>query len=941
MDIGLHLPAKTPLALLMATLFSFPALAADFNVPNSGNDTHTVNGGTNWTGNASIGNNAIGEIIIDGNSTWQGNGQILAEAEGDITISDDSLWQGNLNIDGTGGSGGNATVNVTLDDSKWVGDATIANNVESEITLGNGSRWEGNAQIGSDTQAGISLSDNSHWQGNLEVSGANDSYGNVTLENSTWAGNAQIGTDAIGFIYVLDGSDWQGQLSGGGAVDSKAYVALENASWTGRAEDINELDISGINAEINADISMLSHDASLNMELSNGSRYQGNITLTGDESGGNIGFIDLRFDNSDWNGGNLVTDYADIDIVTENGSTTTFSMDATNTNFGVTLESDSVWIGDVTTISNGNEDNSHDVSLTESRWTGDLISHFDGTNGTDFKTGVNLNESKWFGNYTLTSDNVTSSDVGLDVYLEENSQWQGHVTVTDMAEVFIRLRDDSNWQGNIEITADNPSTSAGIDREIQIDGSKWTGHVIDNGADVVLTLDEAEWRITGDSRISLLDATGNNSIIFHSPNPGRDYHTLTVDDLSGDLDFVMRAGYYGPGDYGNDKLIITGDKSSSGTPISNNTLTVLNNGSDFTHGTEVITMVETNDGMDQFTLTTGSVELGGYVYSLEQSGNNWILRPGAKGGTWQPGISKPADAAANTVNANYLMTYAETQTLYQRMGDLRHSQAEGDVWVRGYHGGFNKFSGGLMSGFEMNYNGIQLGADKKIALQGGQIYFGTMLGMTKATLDYETGDGTAKSQHVGVYGSYLSTGGFYVDGLIKYNRLKNDFSVADSMGVGVSGKGTSNGFSASVETGQRFYLSEQSRGFYLEPQLQFSATRQGSDKINLSNGLKVKTDSYTSLQGRAGIQLGFDAFEGISPTNIYFKSSYVKEFDGKTHYTLNSSQEEHSFKGDWWVNGVGVSTQPFANHNFYLDMEKSTGDSFDQHQINVGYRYSF
>lgn len=78
-----------------------------------------------------------------------------------------------------------------------------------------------------------------------------------------------------------------------------------------------------------------------------------------------------------------------------------------------------------------------------------------------------------------------------------------------------------------------------------------------------------------------------------------------------------------------------------------------------------------------------------------------------------------------------------------------------------------------------------------------------------------------------------------------------------------------------------------------------------------------------------------------TPVNIYLKTSYVKEFDGETSYALNNSQEKHSFKGDWWTTGVGVSVQALDRHHLYLDMEQSTGDSFDQYQVNGGYRLIF
>lgn len=49
----------------------------------------------------------------------------------------------------------------------------------------------------------------------------------------------------------------------------------------------------------------------------------------------------------------------------------------------------------------------------------------------------------------------------------------------------------------------------------------------------------------------------------------------------------------------------------------------------------------------------------------------------------KPEISSSADVGANFLNINYLINYAETQTLLQRFGDLRQKNSLGDGWIRG------------------------------------------------------------------------------------------------------------------------------------------------------------------------------------------------------------------------------------------------------------------
>lgn len=84
----------------------------------------------------------------------------------------------------------------------------------------------------------------------------------------------------------------------------------------------------------------------------------------------------------------------------------------------------------------------------------------------------------------------------------------------------------------------------------------------------------------------------------------------------------------------------------------------------------------------------------------------------------------------------YLTTYIENQTLLQRLGDLRNSEAAGvksdGFWMKGFGGKLSAFSGSTMKGFDMTYTGTQLGIDKNIDIQDGRLLVGIMAGFTRA-----------------------------------------------------------------------------------------------------------------------------------------------------------------------------------------------------------------
>jgi outer membrane autotransporter protein len=778
--------------------------------------------------------------------------------------------------------------------AEWV----INDGENEERTLDDGSTWTSDVLLKEDTSAGLTLDNNSTWKGDVKGSATSEDmagYYTIELNNqSTWQGNA---SGELHLDLVMNDSTFKGDINISGHVD-------------------------------------------LNLD---GSRFDGNINSFGvDDS--DPRFHHLGFVNSVWNG-DINGSYIYINNTLENTSKWIGNIDGDNLSNDISLVNHSEWLGNIVNrIDDMNACGCNEITLSDnSRWQGDAALYIDGSSGANGYQSVGLEEnSHWKGDLTVELTNSTDdwySNALVDI--TEGSSWQGNAFITGSVDAHVHVT-SGDWKGNLVLQDYDAAVLAGYaTSHISLSSATWTGHIESTGAYTNVDMIDGHWTITGDSKIDVLDLVGDNTIEFASvTRASAGYHTLSLNDLAGQSHFIMRAGYYGPGNYGNDRIIINGDKNISGHAATNNTVTVLNNGSDNTHGTDVITIIETVDGLDQFALTN-DVELGGYVYTMEQSGTNWILRPGARGGTWQPVITDPANAAANSVNVNYLLSYADTQTLYQRMGDLRQTRGEGDVWVRGYHGSFDKLSSGLMRGFDMDYNGLQVGMDKKLALGEDSLYLGAMFGMTDSSQSYQTGDGSAKSKHVGIYASYLMENGFYVDALAKYNDLKSNFAVADSMGVSVSGKGNSKGVSASIETGMRFHFNETKQGAYLEPQVQLTYTHQQSDTVNVSNGLRVDLDSYTSLLGRAGMLIGYETIGSNTPVNIYFKTGYIREFDGDTNYALNGSKQNHSFKGGWWNNGIGVSAQFYQNHHVYSEIEKSNGDLFNQQQINFGYRYSF
>lgn len=488
---------------------------------------------------------------------------------------------------------------------------------------------------------------------------------------------------------------------------------------------------------------------------------------------------------------------------------------------------------------------------------------------------------------------------------------------------------DGSSAGIYRITGDINATTGGTIDLNMATGSTWKGaaYLASNGASN-LTMANSTWDMTGNSQITSLD-TQNSRVNFQSS--AGNFLTLTTGSLAGSGNFAMNVNMES---LQGDLLRVT-DTNVTG----NHVLTIANVGSANTTGNEVLTVVETLDH-NQGSFTSNTVEAGGYEYQLRQSASSttgWELSSGGRRTT-------SAEASVNVFTTNYLLSYIDNQTLLQRMGQLRSTDDhQGDFWIRSFAGKLDSFGGNVVSGFDMNYKGTQAGIDKLIKTDNGRLYVGGMVGFTDADPNYRGGNGTTKDYHLGLYSSYINDDGLYIDGVLKYTRMQNRFNVKDTLGNTITGKGNSAGYSVSVEAGKRFYFSglKQAGGYYIEPQGQITYGHQGGMNINGSNGLKTNLSNYNYTLGRASAIVGY-TIEGANPVDIYLKTGYVREFDGNTSFTFNHGKKtNHSFKGGWWDNGIGVNAQLKGRHNIYADINYATGSNFDQKQLNLGYRYSF
>ena len=565
----------------------------------------------------------------------------------------------------------------------------------------------------------------------------------------------------------------------------------------------------------------------------------------------------------------------------------------------------------------------------------------------------------------------------------------------DKGVVNLNLTDGSKLFGFMDNeSTENPQQKGDINLNLSGSQSQWK--MTRNSFVDALALSD-------DARVSF-GYDYNDQNLPPSQLDGTNAMTLTADSLSGNGVFEMRTAIGTNLD--SDLLKITGANQATGNHqiIINDQKT----GAAAVTGNEKIKLVETNGGDAKFGLFSSAIDIGGYEFNtLDELGNtnpdgkDWILSASSKsdnsnngstggsgsdnnnngstggsgsdnnnngstggsgsdnnnnestGGSGskpkpdsKPNLTNTAKNAANILNSNYLMNYVETQTLLQRMGQIRTDDTEsGKVWGRIYTGKLSSFNDKRLSGFDMDYYGLQLGLDRKLNSDKVNFYYGLMGGLSRGNVDHNVGDGSTNSYSLGLYGTLQSQNGFYLDGLVKYMHMTNKFNSMTAGGYHVKGDGNTNGFSIGAEVGKRIHLSRggnPDEGWYVEPQAQLTYSHQDGATINASNGLSTRLGSYDSLIGRASLIVAYTIQSGKNPVDIYLKTGYLREFKGETSYTFNQvAKEKYDFGGNWWDNGIGVNMRLNRKHNLYGDVVYSAGNKFDRKQVNIGYRYNF
>ena len=521
----------------------------------------------------------------------------------------------------------------------------------------------------------------------------------------------------------------------------------------------------------------------------------------------------------------------------------------------------------------------------------------------------------------------------------------------------------------------NVTTQSGTTLTLN-NGTILTGNVAGDatGAGDMAVKGGSVWHLDGDSTVGAL--TLDNGTVDFRPSattrltPVFQAVSLALGSLSGNGTFRMNTDI---ASHTGDVLKVTGNASG------NFVLDIKNTGREPVSAGAPLQVVQTGGGDAAFTLNGGKVDAGTWEYGLSKENTNWYLKADllpdtpdtgkpdtgkpdtGKPDTGKPDAGKPdagkpdagtspspvrrttksADAVLGMATAPAYVFNSELDNLRFRHGDMmQNTRAPGGVWGR-YTGSDNRISGGASSGYTLTQNGFETGADKVFDLGESSLAVGAFFSYSDNSIKHARG-GKSKvdSTGGGLYATWFDNDGYYVDGVLKYNRFDNELRTWMSDGTAVKGDYSQNGFGGSLEAGRTFSLNENT---WAQPYVRTTAFKADEKDIRLNNGMKANIGATKSLQAEAGVKLGMTLDVGGKEVKPYLSAAVSHEFSDNNKVRINDSYDfRNDISGTTGKYGLGVNAQLTPNAGVWAEARYENGKQTESPvTASVGFRFNF
>lgn len=436
------------------------------------------------------------------------------------------------------------------------------------------------------------------------------------------------------------------------------------------------------------------------------------------------------------------------------------------------------------------------------------------------------------------------------------------------------------------------------------------------------------WQANGQSVVKSLGLDGSQVRFSDAGAVG----SLTVDNLTAsNSQFIMNTD-------GKTADTVTVKQSLTGK---NNALTVVPTTAPASNEMSPVALVTApkTTATDVFTLKPVTQRAGVHTFTpqigIVESGNSkqWQLE-----GFDVQQDNAAVQASKAVMNMGYRNFLTEMNNLNYRMGDLRNTHGETGAWARVFSG-----TGSADAGYSNSWTHLQIGADRKHAFDGGDLFTGVTATFTHSNSHSDGWSGQTKSTGIGLYASAMFDSGLYLDAIGKYVRHDNHYAASETEMPEQDYR--SHSWYLGAETGWRFSLPGET---YIQPQTELvygSVSGTRFDWHSAGSDIHMQRKQDNPLIGRTGVETGktfrdkdweLTALVGVHYQYDLFNpaETVVHDFAGETH--IKNGKDSRA------IFSLGVNAKIKENTRISLNIERSAFGDYDiDKAINANIRYSF
>ena len=394
------------------------------------------------------------------------------------------------------------------------------------------------------------------------------------------------------------------------------------------------------------------------------------------------------------------------------------------------------------------------------------------------------------------------------------------------------------------------------------------------------------------------------------------------------------------------------DKISAGNATGNHIMQVYYNPATFTQdiGNRYIVVAHVDDSQTTASFEGGSTMVGTQIYKTSltkvptaQGGFDWIL-----GKTQNAGANYGTKVISSILQSQYRSFALQTESLRQRMGELRDTNRVHGLWGRYTMGSTYTPESDVAVEIEDNFYSAWVGYDQNVLDLKGQNFFGFALSYSLLSPQGEDYTGSVHSIGFNFYNTFVARNDFYVDLVIKYILSMANYEISYYGLAKNTPEYLNHKLMLNAEIGKKFKLSESKNYFFLQPEAQITAGYIFGNEVDFIDFTQTTINSSTSgiapVILRTGLSAGYSLNQGIK-SDFYIGTSFFYETTngGDVHLDDGNNTVDYSHKGTFKMSFQGGFDLLFTdNARVYFEAGTSfLGKTNTTYSINAGARFSF